>query len=76
MLLMYQNSSQLSSFDTLILKRVLILHRSLVVPEKEEKKEEYQKGTFLRQPNRRFVYFRGGGAVLTGYEEAPRIGSR
>jgi hypothetical protein len=37
-LIVYQNSSQLSSFETLILERVLILRRSLLVPEKEEKK--------------------------------------
>jgi hypothetical protein len=33
----------MSSFDTLILKLVLILSGSLVVPGKEEKQEEYQK---------------------------------
>jgi hypothetical protein len=37
------------SFETLILKLVLILSGSLVVQGKEEKREEYQKGTFLKQ---------------------------
>jgi hypothetical protein len=40
---LYQNSLYLPSFDTLILKLVLILSGSLVVPEKEEKKWESQK---------------------------------
>jgi hypothetical protein len=34
----------------LILKRVLILRRSLGVPENDEDRDEYQKGSFLRQP--------------------------
>jgi hypothetical protein len=39
----------MSSFETLILKWVLILSGSLVVPENDEDSDEYQKGTFLRQ---------------------------
>jgi hypothetical protein len=46
---LYQNLLTLSSIDTLILKRVLILSGSLLVPGKEEKMDEFQKGTFLIQ---------------------------
>jgi hypothetical protein len=46
---LYQNSMKMSSFETLILKRVLILSGSLVVLENEENRDESQKGTFLRQ---------------------------
>jgi hypothetical protein len=38
----------MSSFETLILKLVLILSGSLVVPGNEENRDESQKGTFLR----------------------------
>jgi hypothetical protein len=38
----------MSSFETLILERVLILSDSLPVPGKLEKKREFQKGPFLR----------------------------
>jgi hypothetical protein len=38
----------MTSFDTLILKWVLILSGSLVVPENDEDSDEYQKRLFLR----------------------------
>jgi hypothetical protein len=47
MYLLYQNLLHLSSFETLILKRVLILSGSLVVPGNDEDRGEYQKGRFL-----------------------------
>jgi hypothetical protein len=37
----------LSSFDTLILQRVLILGSSLAGPENDDERVEYQKGRFL-----------------------------
>jgi hypothetical protein len=37
----------MSSFETLILKRVLILSGSHDVPEYDEDKGKFQKGTFL-----------------------------
>jgi hypothetical protein len=40
----------MSNFEILILKRVLILSGSLGVQGKEEKWNEFQKGTFLKQP--------------------------
>jgi hypothetical protein len=36
------------SFETLILKRILILSGSLVGPGNNENRNEFQKGTFLR----------------------------
>src|SRR5918992_5310107 len=44
---LYQNSIKMPSFETLILKRVLIHRRSLVVLENDEDSDEFQKGTFL-----------------------------
>ena len=49
MLYLYQNLIRLPSFETLILKCVLILSGSLVVPGNEENRNEYQKGTFLKR---------------------------
>jgi hypothetical protein len=47
-IILYQNSLQLPSFETLILKWVLILSGSLLVLKKEAMKDEFQKGSFLR----------------------------
>jgi hypothetical protein len=43
---LYQNLLTLPNIDTLILKRVLILSGSLLVPGKEEKMDKFQKGSF------------------------------
>jgi hypothetical protein len=57
----------LSSFETLILKLVLILSGSLVVHGKEENREEFQKGTFLR----RLFYQDWGKTIAIISEENP-----